>query len=192
MKLLFFKLLIIERIRRSMKDTKITDSIIYIGADDKNIRLFESQYEVSNGMAYNSYLIKDEKNVVLDTIDRNVTDIWLENLEKELAGEKVDYLVISHLEPDHAYNIGLLAKKYPDMKLIGNAMTFNILPNFFDIELTDRKIVVKEGDTLNIGTHTLQFFMAPMVHWPEVMVTYEQTEKILFTADGFGKFGTLD
>ena len=121
-------------------------------------------------MAYNSYLIKDEKNVVLDTIDRNVTDIWLENLEKELAGEKVDYLVISHLEPDHAYNIGLLAKKYPDMKLIGNAMTFNILPNFFDIELTDRKIVVKEGDTLNIGTHTLQFFMAPMVHWPEVMV----------------------
>lgn len=192
MKLLFFKLLIIERIRRSMKDTKITDSIIYIGADDKNIRLFESQYEVPNGMAYNSYLIKDEKNVVLDTIDRNVTDIWLENLEKELAGEKVDYLVISHLEPDHAYNIGLLAKKYPDMKLIGNAMTFNILPNFFDIELTDRKIVVKEGDTLNIGTHTLQFFMAPMVHWPEVMVTYEQTEKILFTADGFGKFGTLD
>ena len=192
MKSLFFKLLIIERIRRSMKDTKITDSIIYIGADDKNIRLFESQYEVPNGMAYNSYLIKDEKNVVLDTIDRNVTDIWLENLEKELAGEKVDYLVISHLEPDHAYNIGLLAQKYPDMKLIGNAMTFTILPNFFDIELTDRKIVVKEGDTLNIGTHTLQFFMAPMVHWPEVMVTYEQTEKILFTADGFGKFGTLD
>ena len=178
--------------KRSMKDTKITNTIIYIGADDKNIRLFESQYEVPNGMAYNSYLIKDEKNVVLDTIDRNVTDIWLENLEKELAGEKVDYLVISHLEPDHAYNIGLLAKKYPAMKLIGNAMTFNILPNFFDIDLSDRKVVVKEGDTLNIGTHTLQFFMAPMVHWPEVMVTYEQTEKILFTADGFGKFGTLD
>lgn len=178
--------------KRSMKDTKITDTIMYIGADDKDIRLFESQYEVPNGMAYNSYLIKDEKNVVLDTIDRNVTDIWLENLEKALAGEKVDYLVVSHLEPDHAYNIGLLAKKYPNMKLIGNAMTFNILPNFFDIDLTDRKIVVKEGDTLNLGTHTLQFFMAPMVHWPEVMVTYEQTEKILFTADGFGKFGTLD
>lgn len=178
--------------KRSMKDTKITDTIMYIGADDKDIRLFESQYEVPNGMAYNSYLIKDEKNVVLDTIDRNVTDIWLENLEKALAGEKVDYLVVSHLEPDHAYNIGLLAKKYPNMKLIGNAMTFNILPNFFDIDLTDRKIVVKEGDILNLGTHTLQFFMAPMVHWPEVMVTYEQTEKILFTADGFGKFGTLD
>lgn len=175
-----------------MKDTKITDTIMYIGADDKDIRLFESQYEVPNGMAYNSYLIKDEKNVVLDTIDRNVTDIWLENLEKALAGEKVDYLVVSHLEPDHAYNIGLLAKKYPNMKLIGNAMTFNILPNFFDMDLTDRKIVVKEGDILKLGTHTLQFFMAPMVHWPEVMVTYEQTEKILFTADGFGKFGTLD
>lgn len=178
--------------KRSMKDTKITDTIMYIGADDKDIRLFESQYEVPNGMAYNSYLIKDEKNVVLDTIDRNVTDIWLENLEKALAGEKVDYLVVSHLEPDHAYNIGLLAKKYPNMKLIGNAMTFNILPNFFDMDLTDRKIVVKEGDILKLGTHTLQFFMAPMVHWPEVMVTYEQTEKILFTADGFGKFGTLD
>ena len=167
-------------------------SIIYIGADDKNIKLFEGQYVVPNGMSYNSYLIKDEKNVVLDTIDRNVTNIWLEQLEKQLKGEKVDYLVVSHLEPDHAYNIGLLAKKYPKMKIIGNAITFNMLPNFFDIDLEDRKIVVKEGDTLNIGKHTLQFFMAPMVHWPEVMVTYEQKEKVLFSADGFGKFGTLD
>ena len=175
-----------------MKDVTITDSIFYIGADDKEIRLFESQYEVPNGMAYNSYLIKDEKNVVFDTIDRRVTNTWLENLEKALDGEKVDYLVVSHLEPDHAYNIGLLADKYPAMKIIGNAMTFKMLPNFFDLDLTDRKVVVKEGDTLNIGKHTLQFFMAPMVHWPEVMVTYEQTEKILFTADGFGKFGTLD
>lgn len=175
-----------------MKDIEITDSIKYIGADDKEIRLFEGQYEVPNGMAYNSYLIKDEKNVVLDTIDKKVTNTWLENLEKELKGEKVDYLIISHLEPDHAYNIGLLAKKYPDMKIVGNNMTFTMLPNFFDIDLTERKVVVKEGDTLNIGKHTLQFFMAPMVHWPEVMVTYEQTEKILFTADGFGKFGTLD
>ena len=175
-----------------MKDIEITDNIIYIGADDKDIRLFEAQYEVPNGMAYNSYLIKDEKNVVFDTIDRKVTNIWLENLEKSLGGEKVDYLVVSHLEPDHAYNIGLLAEKYPNMKIIGNNMTFNILPNFFDINIEDRKVVVKEGDTLNIGKHTLQFFMAPMVHWPEVMVTYEQTEKILFTADGFGKFGTLD
>ncbi len=175
-----------------MKDTTITDNIIYIGADDKEIRLFESQYEVPNGMAYNSYLIKDEKNVILDTIDKRVTNVWLENLEKALQGEKVDYLVVSHLEPDHAYNIGLLAEKYPSMKIIGNAITFNMLPNFFDIDLSDRKVVVKEGDTLNIGKHSLQFFMAPMVHWPEVMVTYEQTEKILFTADGFGKFGTLD
>ena len=175
-----------------MKDTTITDDILYIGADDKDIRLFESQYEVPNGMAYNSYFIKDEKNVVLDTIDRKVTNTWLENLEKALEGETVDYLVVSHLEPDHAYNIGLLAEKYPDMKIIGNAITFNMLPNFFDIDLTDRKVVVKEGDTIKIGKHTLQFFMAPMVHWPEVMVTYEQTEKILFSADGFGKFGTLD
>lgn len=175
-----------------MKDTIISEDIYYIGADDKDIRLFESQYNVPNGMSYNSYLIKDDKNVVLDTIDKKVTNTWLENLEKNLAKEEIDYLVISHLEPDHAYNIGLLAEKYPNMKLIGNAITFNMLPNFFDFDLKNRTIVVKEGDTLNIGEHTLQFFMAPMVHWPEVMVTYEQKEKILFSADGFGKFGTLD
>jgi flavorubredoxin len=175
-----------------MKDMTITDDIFYIGADDKEIRIFEGQYDVPNGMAYNSYLIKDKKNVVLDTIDRRVTNTWLENLEQQLKGEKVDYLVVSHLEPDHAYNIGLLAEKYPDMKIIGNTMTFTMLPNFFDIDLSERKILVKEGDTLNIGKHTLQFFMAPMVHWPEVMVTYDQTDKILFSADGFGKFGTLD
>ncbi len=175
-----------------MQDTKITDTIFYIGADDPDIRLFEGQYEVPNGMSYNSYLIKDEKNVVLDTIDRRVTNTWLENLEKALNGESIDYLVISHLEPDHAYNIGLLAKKNPNMKIIGNATTFRMLPNFFDIDLEGRKIEVKEAESLTIGKHTLQFFMAPMVHWPEVMVTYEQTEKILFTADGFGKFGTLD
>ena len=171
---------------------EIADSVFYIGADDKDIRLFEGQYEVPNGMAYNSYLIKDEKNVVLDTIDRKVTNTWLENLEEALNGEKVDYLVVSHLEPDHAYNIGLLAKKYPEMIIIGNTRTFSMLPNFFDINLENRKLEVKEGDTLNIGKHTLQFFMAPMVHWPEVMVTYEQTNKILFSADGFGKFGTRD
>lgn len=175
-----------------MKNREVTDTIKYIGADDKDIRLFEGQYEVPNGMAYNSYLIKDEKNVVLDTIDKKVTNTWLENLEKELQGERVDYLVVSHLEPDHAYNIGVLAEKYPEMKIVGNSMTFTMLPNFFDIDLTERKVVVKEGDTLNVGKHTLQFFMAPMVHWPEVMVTYEQAEKVLFTADGFGKFGTLD
>ena len=176
-----------------MKDTYISEDIKYIGADDKELRLFESQYVVPNGISYNSYLIKDEKNVVLDTIDERKTSEWIENLEGELSGQVLDYLVISHMEPDHAYNIGLLAKKYPEMKLVGNAITFKMLPQFFEIEnLEDRKVLVKEGDTLNIGKHTLQFFMAPMVHWPEVMVTYEQVEKILFTADGFGKFGTLD
>ncbi len=176
-----------------MKDTKISDNIIYIGADDKTIDLFEGQYVVPNGISYNSYLIKDEKNVVMDTIDRRKTDEWLENLEKALDGQTVDYLVISHLEPDHAYNIGVLAEKYPNMKLIGNMKTFAFLPQFFSIEnLEERKIVVSEGEEINIGKHTLQFFMAPMVHWPEVMVTYEKTEKIVFSADGFGKFGTLD
>ena len=175
-----------------MADTQISNSIIYIGADDGDIRLFEGQFEVPNGMAYNSYLIKDEKNVVLDTCDKRVTNIWLENLEKALNGEQVDYLIISHLEPDHAYNIGLLVDKYPNMKLVGNATTFSMLPNFFDINLDDKKVVVKEGEELNIGKHTLQFFMAPMVHWPEVMVTYDKLDKVLFTADGFGKFGTKD
>lgn len=176
-----------------MKDTTISENIIYIGADDKDIGLFESQYDVPNGISYNSYLIKDEKNVVMDTIDERKTNEWLENLEKELKGEKVDYLVISHLEPDHAYNIKLLTEKYPKMKLVGNSKTFNMLPQFSEIDnLDERKVVVSEGETLNIGKHTLQFFMAPMVHWPEVMVTYEQSEKVLFSADGFGKFGTLD
>lgn len=175
-----------------MKDTVISEDIIYIGADDHDIGLFESQYDVPNGISYNSYLIKDEKNVVMDTIDSRKTEEWILNLEKALAGAKVDYLVVSHLEPDHAYNIKLLADKFPEMKLIGNAKTFNMLPQFFDIDLTDRKVVVSEGEEINIGKHTLQFFMAPMVHWPEVMVTYEKSEKILFPADGFGKFGTLD
>lgn len=176
-----------------MKDTTISENIIYIGADDKDIGLFESQYDVPNGISYNSYLIKDEKNVVMDTIDERKTNEWLENLEKELKGEKVDYLVISHMEPDHAYNIKLLTEKYPEMKLVGNSKTFNMLPQFSEIDnLDERKVVVSEGETLNIGKHTLQFFMAPMVHWPEVMVTYEQSEKVLFSADGFGKFGTLD
>ena len=176
-----------------MKDITISKDIIYIGADDKDIDLFESQYVVPNGISYNSYLIKDEKNVVMDTIDKRKTDEWMQKLENALAGEKPDYLVISHLEPDHAYNIERLAKKYPEMKLIGNEKTFAFLPQFFEIpDLEARKIVVKEGDELAIGNHTLQFFMAPMVHWPEVMVTYEKTEKILFSADGFGKFGSLD
>ncbi len=176
-----------------MNNMTISKDIIYIGASDKNIKIFESQYVLENGMSYNSYLIKDEKNVVLDTIDEKLTDTWLENLEKALDGEKPDYLIVSHMEPDHAYNIGKLAKKYPEMKIVGNQLTFNMLANFFkEIDFSKRKFVVMEGDVLDIGKHKLQFFMAPMVHWPEVMVTYEQTEKILFSADGFGKFGALD
>ena len=176
-----------------MRDMEISKDIKWIGASDNDLKLFEGQYMLENGMSYNSYIIKDEKNVILDTIDERVTNIWEEKLEKELQGEKPDYLIISHMEPDHAYNIGLLAKKYPDMKLVGNQMTFNILQNFFsDIDLSTRKVIVTEGDVLDLGKHKLQFFMAPMVHWPEVMVTYEKTEKILFTADGFGKFGSLE
>lgn len=175
-----------------MEKIEISNNIKYIGVNDKNIKLFESQFKVPNGMSYNSYVIKDEKNVILDTVDKRATKKWEENIELELKDENVDYLIISHMEPDHAYNIDTLIKKYPEMKIVGNNITFNMLSNFFDIDIENRKIVVKEGDTLNIGKHTLQFFMAPMVHWPEVMVTYEQTEKVLFTADGFGKFGTID
>lgn len=176
-----------------MKDTEITDEIKYIGVDDKTIDLFEGQYIVPNGISYNSYLIKGDKNVIMDTVDERATEEWFNNLEKELNGEKVDYLVVSHMEPDHAANIEKLSKKYPDMKIVGNVKTFEFMKQFFDIEnLEERKVVVKEADTLNIGKHTLQFFMAPMVHWPEVMCTYEQNTKVLFTADGFGKFGTLD
>lgn len=172
---------------------KITDNIQYIGVDDKHIDLFESQYIVPNGISYNSYLIKDEKNVVMDTVDKRATNQWIKNLEEALEGEQVDYLVISHLEPDHSSNIALLCEKYPDMKLIGNNKTFAFLPQFFDIpNLEERKIEVKEGDSISTGKHSLKFYMAPMVHWPEVMVTYEEKNKILFTADAFGKFGTLD
>lgn len=176
-----------------MKDTFISDNIIYIGADDKDIDLFESQYIVPNGISYNSYLIKDEKITIMDTIDKRKTDEWIENLEKELKGDSPYYLVISHMEPDHAYNIEKISRKYPNMKLIGNEKTFAFLPQFFDIpNLEERKVVVKEGDEISLGKHTLKFFMAPMVHWPEVMVTYEICEKVLFSADGFGKFGSLD
>ena len=175
-----------------MRDVKITDSIKYIGVDDKTIDLFESQYVVPNGISYNSYVILDEKVAVMDTVDARKTDEWLTNLEEELDGRDVDYLVVSHMEPDHASNIQRLAEKYPNVKVVGNAKTFAMIPQFFDIDLSERSVVVKEGDTLNLGAHTLQFFMAPMVHWPEVMVAYEQSEKILFSADGFGKFGALD
>lgn len=171
---------------------KILKDIINIGANDNNLDLFEGQYNLKHGMSYNSYVIKDEKTVILDTIDKEVTDIWTQNLETALEGKSPDYLIVSHMEPDHAYNIGALLNKYPDMKIVGNMFTFNILSGFFNEDISSRKVIVKEGDILDIGKHKLQFFMAPMVHWPEVMVTYEQTEKILFSADAFGKFGSLD
>ena len=175
-----------------MKEVNISKDIINIGASDNNLKIFENQYVLKNGMSYNSYVIKDEKNVIMDTIDEAVTDEWLKNLDKALDGDKPDYLVVSHMEPDHAYNIGLIAEKYPEMKIVGNQFTFNILSNFFDLDISNRKVLVKEGDVLDLGKHKLQFFMAPMVHWPEAMVSYEQTEKMLFAADAFGKFGSLD
>ena len=175
-----------------MKDTKITDSILYVGVDDKDLGLFESQYVVPNGVSYNSYVILDEKVTLMDTVDQRATKEWLENLDAVLEGRTIDYLVVSHMEPDHAANAKTLLDKFPNMKIVGNAKTFAMMSQFFDVDLTGRSVVVKEGDTLNLGAHTLQFIMAPMVHWPEVMVTYEQSEKILFSADGFGKFGALD
>ena len=176
-----------------MENTKVTNNIIYIGANDYDLDLFESQYKLPNGVSYNSYVIKDEKIAIIDTIDKRKTKEWLEKLEKALEGRKPNYLIISHLEPDHAYNIETISKKFPEMKLVGSQKTFDLIPQFFNIEnLEERKVVAKEGETLNLGEHTLQFFMAPMVHWPEVMVEYEQKEKILFSADAFGKFGTID
>jgi len=171
---------------------KITDSVYYVGADDKTIDLFESQYVVPKGVSYNSYVILDEKAAVMDTVDPRAGEAWIANVEEVLAGRTPDYLVVSHLEPDHAGNIQRIAEKYPDMKLVGNPKTFAMLPQFFDMDLTERCVTVKEGDTLSLGSHTLTFVMAPMVHWPEVMVAYESSEKILFSADGFGKFGALD
>lgn len=174
-----------------MKDTTVTESIFYVGCDDLDIDLFESQYLVPNGVSYNSYVIMDEKIAVMDTTDPRVTEEWLDKVAQVLGDREPDYLVIDHMEPDHAGNIQRIAEKYPKMKLVSNAKVFAMLPQFFDFDLTDRTVTVKEGDTLSLGKHTLQFVMAPMVHWPEVMVTYELSEKILFSADGFGTFGAL-
>ncbi len=170
---------------------KITDTIKYVGVNDETIDLFEGQYRMLHGVSYNSYVILDEKIAIMDTVDRRATEEWLNNLEKVLEGRTPDYLIVSHMEPDHAANIRRVAEKYPEMKLVGNAKTFPMIAQFFDLNIEGREVIVKEGDTLSLGRHTLQFFMAPMVHWPEVMVTYEQSEKVLFSADGFGKFGSL-
>ncbi|MDE6064049.1 MAG: FprA family A-type flavoprotein [Lachnospiraceae bacterium] len=175
-----------------MSRTEVTKDIRYVGVNDREIDLFESQYIVPNGVSYNSYLIMDEKIALMDTVDARKTDEWLSQVKEELAGSAPDYLVISHLEPDHAGSIAAIVSVYPEMKLVGNAKTFSMFPQFFKLDIEDKKVVVSEGETLCLGQHTLQFFMAPMVHWPEVMVTYEQTDKVLFSADGFGKFGALD
>jgi len=161
-----------------MKDTFISKDIMYIGADDKDIDLFESQYIVPNGISYNSYLIKDEKTTIMDTVDKRATDEWLKNVEEDLKNEKPHYLVVSHLEPDHSANIEKLVEKYPEIKIILSQRAATMLPQFTNKDLSDKLIIVKEAEEINLGTHTLQFFMAPMVHWPEVMVTYEKTEKI--------------
>lgn len=176
-----------------MENNKITDELIYIGVDDKRTKLFEGQYLIPNGISYNSYLIKSDKNIIMDTVDKVATDEWYKNIEENLHGEKVDYLIVSHMEPDHAFNIETLANKYPNMKIIGNQMTFKFMSQFFNIDNFDqRKIIVNEGETLTLGKSIFKFIMAPMIHWPEVMMTYYENEKILFTADAFGKFGALD
>ena len=169
----------------------ITKDIRYIGVNDKDLDLFEGQYQIPNGISYNSYVILDEKIAVMDTVDKRKTAEFLQNLDRELAGRIPDYLVINHLEPDHAASIQAVVEKYPSITLVGNAKTFQMLPYFFSLG-EQPKVVVKEGDTLSLGKHTLTFVMAPMVHWPEVMVAYDSCDKVLFSADGFGKFGALD
>ena len=170
----------------------VTEDIEYVGVDDKTLDLFESQYVIPNGISYNSYLIKDEKITLMDTVDARKLNDWYSNIEKALNGKEIDYLVISHLEPDHSAGVKLLMDKYKNMKLVGNKKTFAMLPQFFDIDCADRQVIVEDGQKLNIGRHTLEFFMAPMIHWPEVMMTYDEIHKVLFTADAFGKFGALD
>ena len=171
---------------------KITDSVIYIGANDYDLDLFEGQYDIPNGVSYNSYVILDEKIAIMDTIDKRKSDEWFANLEEALAGRQPDYLVVSHVEPDHGASIVKAMEKYPSMQMVISKKALGMLPQFFDKTFEDRALVVAEKDELCLGSHTLVFVMAPLVHWPEVMVEYEKSEKILFSADAFGKFGTLD
>ena len=171
---------------------KITDTIRYAGVNDHQIDLFEGQYKVPNGMTYNSYVILDEKIAVMDTVDANFTHEWLDNLDRILEGRKPDYLIVQHMEPDHAANVANFLKVYPETTIVANAKTFTMIQNFFGLNLEGQKLEVTNGGTLNLGNHNLTFVFAPMVHWPEVMVTYDSTDKVLFSADGFGKFGALD
>ncbi len=171
---------------------EITQDIRYAGVNDHNIDLFEGQYTVENGMAYNSYVILDEKTVVMDTVDTNFLEEWMQNLRQILGTRTPDYLVVQHMEPDHSANISAFLEVYPDAVIVSSAPAFNMMKQFFGTDYADRRLVVKEGDTLSLGVHTLQFIGAPMVHWPEVIVTYDRHDKVLFSADGFGKFGALD
>lgn len=171
---------------------KITDTIKYVGVNDHQVDLFEGQYKVPNGMSYNSYVILDEKVAVMDTVDANFTHEWLDNIQQVLGDRKPDYLIVQHMEPDHAANIANFMKVYPDTTVVSNKKAFAMMQNFFDLDLENQKIVVDNGSSLSLGTHNLTFVFAPMVHWPEVMVTYDSTDKVLFSADGFGKFGALD
>lgn len=175
-----------------MQNIIITDTIKFAGVNDKTLDLFESQYVVPNGVSYNSYVILDEKIAVMDSVDKRGTTEWFASLEKVLDGREPDYLVVNHLEPDHSGNIQTFLEKYPNAQLVGNARAISMMPQFFTMDVSGRSVVVKEGDELSLGKHVLTFVMAPMVHWPEVMVTYDKTEKVLFSADAFGKFGTLD
>mgnify|MGYP001109429638 CR=1 FL=1 len=176
-----------------MSKVTISEAIRYIGCDDHDIDLFESQYEVPNGVSYNSYLIVDDKIAIMDTADQRVSSQWFANLEEQLQGRTPDYLVVSHMEPDHAANIENFMKAYPDTTVVANTKTFTMMGNFFrNLNLDGKKLVVANGDSLTLGKHVLTFVFAPMVHWPEVMVTYDSTDKVLFSADGFGKFGALD
>lgn len=172
--------------------TNVTDSILGISVNDTTIDLFESQYPVPGGVSYNTYLIRDEKTAVMDTVDARATDAWMQALEQALGDQAPDYLVVSHVEPDHSANVARLAARYPSMQVVGNAKTFAYLENFFPGAIAaGRRVTVKDGDTLSLGSHTLHFVFAPMVHWPEVMVSYEDSEKVLFSADGFGRFGAV-
>ena len=171
---------------------KVTDTIKYVGVNDHQVDLFEGQYKVPNGMSYNSYVILDEKIAVMDTVDANFTHQWLDNIQQVLENRKPDYLIVQHMEPDHAANIANFLKVYPDTTVVATAKAFNMIDNFFDLDLEGQKIEMGNGGTLSLGYHQLTFVFAPMVHWPEVMVTYDSTEKVLFSADGFGKFGALD
>ncbi len=170
----------------------ITDTIKYVGVNDHDVDLFEGQYVVENGMSYNSYVIMDDKVAVMDTVDANFTDEWLKNIADVLGSRQPDYLIVQHMEPDHSANIANFMNLYKDARIVSNAKAFVMMKQFFGTDFADRQIVVKEGDTLSLGAHTLTFVMAPMVHWPEVMVTYDSTDKVLFSADAFGKFGALD